>query len=105
MKIENERLSGAACPAAQSAEVERSQPLNRYRQNESTAAGASDRVEISGLTGSILKAGEPRSSEQAARVRGLAAAYKAGRYAVDPRQVSHKLVDSWLAGGLPHEKK
>jgi len=98
MKIESERMAGAAS-AAQSAELQRTERLDRYRQSESARPLPSDHVDISGLATTILKAGQANSAEHSARVQALAAAYQAGRYVVDPRQVSHKLIDASLAAG------
>jgi anti-sigma28 factor (negative regulator of flagellin synthesis) len=104
MKIDNERLAGTASPAVQSAEVEKTQRLDRYRQSDSGPSTASDQVSLSGLASRILQAGEARATEHAARVQALSKAYQAGRYAVDSRQLSPKLVSAWLAGGPPKKE-
>jgi anti-sigma28 factor (negative regulator of flagellin synthesis) len=104
MKIDNERLAGAASPAAKSAEVEKTQRLDRYRQSDPGPSTASDQVSLSGLASSILKAGEARATEHAARVQSLSKAYQAGRYTVDSRQLSQKIVSASLAGGPPKKE-
>ncbi len=104
MKINNEGAAPLASPGIKSAELERSQRLDRYRQPASASPTASDEVELSGLTTTILKAGETRAAEQSTRVEALGAAYRAGRYVVESQQLGPKLVDAWLTGGVPKKE-
>ena len=99
MKIEKEIPSGGASPAARSAEVHSNQRASRYRQAESAPSTATDHVQLSGIAHSIMTVDAAQAAERTARIQALSKSFQAGRLTIEPRQLSRKIIDTWLTGG------
>ena len=98
-RVQNELAAGTS-----SARTERSPGtagLDRSGQAASgrAAAGSSDRIQLSSLADQILRVEGAQTAARTSRVQELGKAYAAGRYTVDPAQLSHRMVSEWLAGG------
>jgi anti-sigma-28 factor FlgM len=99
MKIQDRNLAGAA--PAETARSQEAQKLDREgRQGAVGKSGSGDRVELSGVAGSISRALAASSTDRAARVSALAADYRAGRYTPDSRATSRGMIKEALAGGV-----
>ena len=98
MKIYDRNPAGASpAEAARSQETQRLQREGHPEDGRKPANG--DRVEISGLAGSVSRALSVSSADRAARVAALAADVRAGRYTPDSRATSRGMVSEGLAAG------
>lgn len=61
--------------------------------------GDGDQIQLSNL-GQALQAEEPDSAERASRVAKLQSDVQSGRYEVDAEDLSRKLIDDAINGGL-----
>ena len=95
IRIQSDHLAGT-----QSSETSKAHEISPSTNSSSAktrqAGGGADQVEISSLSESIRSASAAQESQQAGRVRQLAALYASGRYQVDSKQVSHAMVSQAL---------
>lgn len=97
MKIQDAYLAGAAASELKKAQHTEALPPAAKQAEESRAAAEADGVQLSELSGRLLKLASGESPERAARLERLAADLRAGRYPVDPMAVSRRLIDEALA--------
>ena len=95
IRIQSDQLTGT-----QSAETSRANEVSKLSGSSSAkthgGAGGADSVEISSLSEGIAAANAAQQTQQAGRVRHLAALYASGHYQVDSRQLSHAMVSQAL---------
>jgi anti-sigma28 factor (negative regulator of flagellin synthesis) len=100
IQIYNDGLAGAgASGAGRTQEV--SSPSSSHRPSSGATTGGEDQVQISSLSSSL----SAHSSDRAARVAQLAAAYQSGRYQVNSADVSKALVNHALQSGSTEGEK
>lgn len=98
MRIHDQNLAGAsAAGTGRASETQRTS--GGSAASSSTRAGA-DRVEFSGALSAISRALSADSSNRAARVDALAAAYQNGTYRPDAAATSRAMVADALASAV-----
>jgi anti-sigma28 factor (negative regulator of flagellin synthesis) len=98
IRIQNDNLAGT-----QASETSRANEISRAGSSSSAragkAGGGADHVEISSLSEGISAANSAQQTQQAARVRQLAALYSSGRYHVDSTAVGKAIVANAISQG------
>ena len=97
IQIYNDGLAGAGAGSGAS-EVSRAQDVSRSTpgsQKPASGGSGEDSVEISSVSSTL----SAQSSDRAARVAQLAAAYQGGNYQVNSMDVSKALVNNALQSG------
>jgi anti-sigma28 factor (negative regulator of flagellin synthesis) len=91
-------------PAALAGSINQVTQAGEVHGKSSERAGASradtqaDRVELSPLAAQVAQAGQAHAAARARHVDSLAKLYQTGRYAVDSRDVSRKIVAQAVSG-------
>jgi anti-sigma28 factor (negative regulator of flagellin synthesis) len=91
IRIQDNYQAGAAADVRRADEISRP-PASGKGTSTSSTANASDQVSLSSFSGKIGEALSTQQSQQAERVRQLAAAYSSGNYQVNASNVSKALV-------------
>lgn len=97
IQIYNDGLAGAGAGSG-SSEVSRAQDVSRSTpgsQKPASGGGGEDSVQISSLSSTL----SAQSSDRAARVAQLAAAYQSGNYQVNSMDLSKAMVNNALQSG------
>jgi anti-sigma28 factor (negative regulator of flagellin synthesis) len=104
MKVNDPSMSGASPGNVGKSGLEKAQQLdavvrNRYgRETDAGAGHEADQVELSELSAQ-LRAQSAESPERAAHLERLGAEVAGGRYRVDARELSRRLVEETLRPG------
>jgi anti-sigma28 factor (negative regulator of flagellin synthesis) len=96
------KVTDSAITNAQSARVESANPNPGHgdvRRTGSTGDGG-DRVDISSLSGRLLRSLDTGGPERAARFEQLTALVRSGQYQPDAAAISSKIVDEALGPAL-----
>lgn len=97
MKVNESSLNQAAAShLGKARQTEAVTPGGPKKDGEAAAPLGSDRVQLSDLSGRLLKLLNTESPERAARFERLAAEVRSGRYEVDALAVSRRIIDDAL---------
>jgi flagellar biosynthesis anti-sigma factor FlgM len=99
-RVQNELATDTSATRTERATA--AQGLDRAAQagNARVSSGGSDQIQLSSLTGQIVQLAGAQSTARAARVEELGKMYANGSYAIDPAQLSQRMVNEWLASGM-----
>ena len=99
MKVYDQSLTGAASAGSNRAQEAQRVDRGDSSRNAGAASASGDRVELSGVLGSIARAMSSAGASRSSRVQSLAAQYSSGSYHADSSATSRGMIAEALAGG------
>jgi hypothetical protein len=100
MRVDDRHVVGSqAVQSGKTSNMQEVERLSESRPPDSRAGVGADRVELSDLTGGLVRALGRSASERASRMERLAQEYGEGRYQAHSLAVSRAILDEMRAAG------